>query len=850
VPEADTRELADVSSVTERVDAPTSWRRPARHRQRETLQGAGLGIFGLRRIPLVDRQEERDVLWDELRRCLAEERPRAVVLSGGSGYGKSRLVDWVARRGHETGAVSVLEARHERRHGPAQELGAMFARHFRCVGLEPIEVVRRMETVYERLGLTGSNAHHDIIGISDLMVSGRIGQGEETLSKKGFQSPAERNRALGRLLRRLSQRRPLLIAMHDAHLGEESLSLASFLLERTEEHGSAPIMLALTRPNHLDRDLEARHPLEQMHELPGVTQMTVDRLSDDAQQVLARDVLGLDPDVADEVVRRTEGNPMFAVQLVEDWIQRGELELGPRGFRSVEGAALDVPGDTMQMWERRIDRLVRSQNDSLETPVTEALETASAMGRGVTTDEWRAVCTAVGLERADAVVENLLLSGLAERYSGGWRFRHALLRECLERRSRGAGRWKACHLRCINVIGDLMDHRDVGYSIRLAGHLLAAGETDRALPHLLDGIDRARQAGAYEKAASLLERREHVLDRYDCEESCRFRIQNWIAHGELLTATGRDEDARKWSERAVKTARRQGLDAELAHALRLRAGLRRESSSLDGALDDIEASVELFGQLGDPRGQAHARYVLARIQQMRGELSDAEASYVESMEYFDGSQDDSMRALITCDIGYNWVTQGREDEARRAFEISRELAQKVGNRRVAAKCWNRLGEIARFSGDLQEARRAYRTAEELFRVPGNQHVASLNLSLVEIADQRYDAARSVLSLLESAFDPAGAHSPPLQMGLACCAAAAGAWEQWAKRFDRCQNMVSGTGLVHADLPWLAERVGTIAEDKGHTDRARRAFQFAAEHAASLGNREEANRLSERLDTLQ
>jgi tetratricopeptide (TPR) repeat protein len=196
------------------------------------------------------------------------------------------------------------------------------------------------------------------------------------------------------------------------------------------------------------------------------------------------------------------------------------------------------------------------------------------------------------------------------------------------------------------------------------------------------------------------------------------------------------------------------------------------------------------------------------------------------------------------------VTQGREEEARRAFEISRELAQKVGNRRVAAKCWNRLGEIARFAGDLDEARRAYRTAVELFRVPGNQHVASLNLSLVEIADQRYDAARSVLSLLESAFDPAGAHAPPLQMGLACCAAADDEWEEWAERFDRCHEMVLETGIVHADLPWLAERVGTIAEDKGHTDRARRALQLAAEHAASLGNQEDAKRLSRRLDTLQ
>ena len=848
--EGDTGELADVSSVTEQVDLPASWRRPERHRKRPTLRGAGLGIFGLRRIPLVDRIEERDVLWDELRRCFAEDRPRAVVLSGDTGYGKSRLADWLARRGHETGAVSVMEARHDRRESPGHELGGMLARFFRCVGMEPIEVIRRMETLYEQLGLTGSNAHHDIIGISDLMVSGPLGRGEQALAKKGFQNPAERNRGLARLLRRLSQRRPLLMPMHDSHYGDETLSLVNFLLERSDEYGSAPIMMVLTRPKHLDRDLEARHSLERMSESPAVTHMTVGPLSDGAQQALTREVLGLDPDVADEVVRRTEGNPMFAVQLVEDWVQRGELELGPRGFRSSDGAVLDVPGDTIQMWNRRIDRLFESLDADLRCTVATCLETAAAMGRAHSGDEWDAICGAVGLGGSEKLLEKLVLTGLAERFSGGWRFRHTLLRECLERRSRESARWTDCHLRCIEVIEDLMDHRDAGYPIRLAGHFEAAGKGTEALPHLLDGVQRARQAGSYERAASLLERREHLLERLDLEDRCRYRVQNWIAHGELLTATGADRDARKWATRAIETARANGHLGELADALRLRAALRRESTDLKAALEDIERAIELYPERGDRSGLARARYIKGRIHQMRGESADAESAYVEAMEYFDEVGDDSMRALITCDIGYNWITQGRQEEARRAFEISRRLAQKVGNRRVAAKCWNRLGEIARFADNWGEARRAYQEAEQLFRVPGNQHVANLNLSLVEIAEGQYDAARSVLLLLENSFDPEGVHAPPLQMGLACCAAAQEDWETWDRRFRHCCDVVSETGLVHADLPWLAERAATIAETSGETDRARRGFRFAAAHAESMGDAEAARRLTGRADSLE
>ncbi|MCO4772647.1 MAG: serine/threonine protein kinase, partial [Deltaproteobacteria bacterium] len=69
------------------------WRRPESKRE-GPLHGVGLGLLGVRSVPLVGREPEQDFLWDKLVTVDRDASPQVVMLRGGAGYGKSRLARW------------------------------------------------------------------------------------------------------------------------------------------------------------------------------------------------------------------------------------------------------------------------------------------------------------------------------------------------------------------------------------------------------------------------------------------------------------------------------------------------------------------------------------------------------------------------------------------------------------------------------------------------------------------------------------------------------------------------------------------------------------------------------------
>ena len=85
--------------------------------------------------------------------------------------------------------------------------------------------------------------------------------------------------------------------------------------------------------------------LRQLERHPGTTRVPVPALSEETQEHLLADLLGLERLLAQKVAASSKGNPLFAIQLMGDWIRRGVLEPGPWGFRLAEGedAAMSVP---------------------------------------------------------------------------------------------------------------------------------------------------------------------------------------------------------------------------------------------------------------------------------------------------------------------------------------------------------------------------------------------------------------------------------------------------------------------------------------------------------------------------
>lgn len=86
---------------------PRDWRRPRPPWPSPVLQDAGLGVWGLRPVPLVGRVEERDRLWSALRDVAEAGRPRLVLLEAPPGQGRSRLLAWVRHRAHEVAGAAV-----------------------------------------------------------------------------------------------------------------------------------------------------------------------------------------------------------------------------------------------------------------------------------------------------------------------------------------------------------------------------------------------------------------------------------------------------------------------------------------------------------------------------------------------------------------------------------------------------------------------------------------------------------------------------------------------------------------------------------------------------------------------
>ncbi|MFB6350834.1 MAG: protein kinase [Bradymonadaceae bacterium] len=237
---------------------PNDWERAEPDYSEVPAYGTGLSLFDLRKIPLVDREAERDQVWRGLHIVHRTQQPAALMLRGPAGSGKSRLAEWIARRGHELGAVRTLKATHSPKGGPRDGLGPMFARYFRCVGLPWSEGFERVQDIYESLGADRSASYHDAVGLTRMMGL----EVDIDSPPPGFQNPNEKHYALRRLVARMATRRPILLWLDDVPWGWESARFAQFLLE--EVYGDElPVYIVMTgREAAIDSRPQVRQMLE------------------------------------------------------------------------------------------------------------------------------------------------------------------------------------------------------------------------------------------------------------------------------------------------------------------------------------------------------------------------------------------------------------------------------------------------------------------------------------------------------------------------------------------------------------------------------------------------------------
>ncbi|MCC7385803.1 MAG: protein kinase [Deltaproteobacteria bacterium] len=809
---------------------PATWRARSAPAPSLRLIGAGLGLYGLRSIPMVDREEARDHVWRSLAEVRSTGRAQAILFRGAAGNGKSRLAEWLSERADEVGSAIVLRTTHDPIAGPADGLVRMLSRFLRTIDLSRAELEARVEKIHAGLGVDDA---YERRALTELLSPAPM-TSLPPANAFQFSNPKERHQLILRLLSRLAEERPVVVVLDDIQWGGDALAFVIHAL-RSQQAAPAPILfLATAREEALaDRPVELGLIAELLRQ-EGTSSLELPPLSPRDHQVLVQELLSLEPELAEQVAARTHGNPLFAVQLVGDWVQRGVLEIGDHGFRLQAGERATIPDDIHEVWSARIARVLSDQPEGAR----HALELAAVLGNEIDDGEWRDACREGEIEVPRTLVLDLIAVRLAEPAPAGWMFAHGMVRESIERDAAGTWRWHAHQLTAAAMLRRRYGHRARAVAERIGRHLLAGEAYEAALEPLLAGARERWELSEYAEALELLDRREQALASITASESDPRWGDGWVLRAAIETVRGRFDEARSLAERAASLARAFGWEHARAEALRELAVIAYERGELIRAMNLYRQAQQLFEDLGDVRGLIRCAQGLGDVAYRQGDLSGADALYRRAFDLAESVGERLGMAEAAWGLGYVALWRNELDLALSWFQRQLSFLEAIGNQLGIARCYNSLGEVARVSGDMQQAETYYRRALAIHHTIGTSGtlVTRLNLSMVLLARGDFAATRKLLSglLAEEQESEERGHLAAAFSELLPCDAEDRDFAAWDRDFARARALLEETGLKDGDVAWTLRLAGERALAAGERRRAREALLLSLDLWRAIG----------------
>ncbi|MBX3273905.1 MAG: tetratricopeptide repeat protein [Sandaracinaceae bacterium] len=801
---------------------PASWREPLELGPIHVV-GAGLGLYGFRALPLVGREAERDELWRALSEVVggAEPRALAVFLTGPAGVGKTTLAEWVARRAIEV--VGAHTPRVRMREDGRPGVGLLF-------GAREWVGCHRERTADEVREAIRRRAPHlvDHVDADELEALTRANtiDGPEPPPP-----PIERVRVAITFVAKASLRRPVVVLLDELQWDEVTILFLEGVLR---SRGRVLVVATIST----DQGIELPERLQALWRHEAVQEIPIQPLAPAEHRRLVRELLGLSDELARRVEERTAGNPMFAVQLVGDWISRGLLSVEKGALSLPPDEEVELPDDLHVLWLRRVERLTEGS-----AAARLALELAAVLGPEVPIAGWRAAASSLGVPVEDDFVARVLRSHLVVASADGreLRFAHGMMRESLLRKAREGGRLPALHSAAADALRAAYAAGYEATAEPLALHLVEARRTDEALAVTVLAARQAIGAGRFTDALGLLDRvdqlgRELGLapdDRATCETHVlRASAHNRMGHLDAAAASASKALAKirdRWPD----------LEALALHELGY-TDYHRGKSEL--ALSHLSRAVEVMEALRAYEPLARCLRVRGDLAHSRGEFEAARRDFARSLEV---SRAIEHRAGVASSLlGLSLPGVGDPSQAAEACAIFEELGHASG----ACTAINTLAEAARRAGRLDEAEELYRRAQRWAQVGGvsqHEHICGLNLALTMLAGDRFEEAFVETELGARMTDLLGQRLVQYMHEVVAVAAAVGAerYTEASEHLERALELQERVDHADRDLAWAMRRAYALARDAGRDALAQQIWELAREEHRRLGS-------DELLDTLE
>ncbi|TXD36139.1 protein kinase [Lujinxingia vulgaris] len=698
------------------------------------LGGVGVGLFGLRPTPMVGRKAERDQLWEALRSAAAHKRCGLVIVRGAAGTGTSRLASWLATRARELGVATAMQATLKADATATSALVEMVRHHLRVVGLSGEELI-------ERLGRA----------LPPQLDSPTLTRLAELLEDRSALPLDAQLSTIARVIRARATTRPLVLVLDDVQWGAGALRLCAQLL-RSEDQFPILIVATLGDEALAERDEEQAliADLLTTSDDARVSDIHLRALPPEDHHQLVANLLGLHHDLGRRIAERSNGNPLFAIELVGDWIQRGILQPGPRGFEIPDLALAEesLPDDLLSMGSERLRTLMQT---STLGPYRQAVEVAATLGQLVSVPLWRQVCARAGVEAPPWLMAELMRLRLVEGTRESVAFVQGMVREALLEDARKSGRLADFHRAAAEELMREGMPAALASREQLARHLAGAGAHRDALPHLLELGDRYLVQGdtsaARRLSAHALASLHHAALPRQSASGVHLDLLEARIHIERLESVRAAEQA----ARALENATALNLPAACARANELLARCNRSFNIYDRAVHFFDQALALYLQVGDATSRASAQEGKAWTLVLLGQIPAAEATYLDAIATLEETFPVPVRALADAYNGLAEIRrrQRRFDDADLLLAQQEDLARRFGHASALCDAFNTRAEIAREQGDYARARELYETAFRYLAETGARigDIAHLNLALVDLFGGELEGALAAFEAL-------------------------------------------------------------------------------------------------------
>jgi len=675
-------------------------------------------------IPLIGRDHYTSIILERVEDS-AKGRGSAILMSGEAGIGKTRLVEAIVTEARLRG-VQVFQGG--------------------CPDLQnppPYQVI--FQALWPRvIEATGSEGPGSPLGAILRALSSKSPKvkGKTSILEPTLNTTIVTEAILG-LIDGQSAKKPTVLILEDIHrIDQASLTLLATLLDRISS--MQLVVLATIRSDERKSD-EITSSLTSN----GAVKVSLPPLSETELQRLVRAILR-DKSVSKEVLSlvwdRTDGVPLFALELVDFMVAEGHIHKATSGQWDLRGQTSNIP----DQFPSRVNEVIRRRIDLLDREAGKVLVTAAILGMEFSL---RHLVSLSGhpeetvAECLDRLIDHRLVVASEEKF----RFCHETIRAVVLELPTEARR-RLLHLRA----GIVLEKSGSFQPEDLHVHFLEAHKIDKALAYAETSADKARGVHANINAAAWYTRAIELVDRVDApsRDRLRKRIQLLIKRHEVLEVLG--DPTRVDHINSIHDLSK-GLDDKRLHArvqyLRARtiSRLKRPEEALvaaiaacklyrdigdlsgeaaatetlgeiylylrdnDKAKVKLEKAIHLFHQAGDHVGEARVLVTGSMILSC-GDISATLESLERAEILLNGSEELQIRAKLLAQKGicYRLLGQARMSESsiRAGLELIRRTGDRVSEARTRPQLATTLSSLGRHAEAIREARHGIYLAQQ------------------------------------------------------------------------------------------------------------------------------------------